>query len=103
MKLIYAKDRYLADDTLAIQSYVEGEYGVEPYGPVSICLNGYGLKPEEGHIYMPTYKMTPDYANQIIDDIVEEIIGEVRIGYGSGLYVRLKPNWEDNVQMMDFF
>lgn len=103
MKLIYAQDRYIADDTMAIRTYTDEEGWLEPYGDVSICLIDYGLKPEEGCIYMPTYKMTPDYANQIIDDIVEEIIGEVRIGYGTGLYVRLKPNWEANVQMMDFF
>ena len=103
MKLIYAKDRYIADDTMAIRTYTDEEGWLEPYGDVTVCLADYGLKPAEGHIYMPTYKMTPDYANQIIDDIVDEIIGEVRIGYGTGLYVKLKDNWTDNVQMMEFF
>ena len=46
--------------------------------------------------------MTPDYANQIIDDIVEEIVGEVPIGYGTGLYVKLKEDWEKKVSMIDW-
>ena len=102
MKLIYAKDIYVADGTLAIRSYVEEDGWIEPYGPVTVCLTDYGLKPDDGYIYMPTYKMTPDYTNQVIDDIVEEIIGEVRIGYGTGLYVKLKDDWEKGVSMMDW-
>ena len=102
MKLIYAKDMYIADESLAIRSYIEEDGWVEPYGDVSICLADYGFKPAKGHIYMPTYKMTPDYANQIIDDIVEEIVGEVPIGYGTGLYVKLKEDWEKKVSMIDW-
>ncbi len=102
MKLIYAKDRYVADGSLAIQSYVNEDGWFEPYGPVTVCLAGYGLKPAEGCVYMPTYKMMPDFVNQVIDDIVYEVLGVVQIGYGEGLYVKLKEGWENNVEMHEW-
>lgn len=102
MKLIYAKDRYVADDSLAIQSYVNENGWIEPYGPVTVCLADYGLKPAKGCVYLPTYKMMPDFANQVIDDIVYEILGVVQIGYGTGLYVKLKEDWENNVEMCEW-
>ena len=100
MELYYWKDRYIADDSLAIQTYVKAEDGyLEPYGMVTVCLVDYGKTPEEGTIYMPTYKMTSDFIGKVLLDIADEILGEVQIGYGKGLHVRLKPDWEKRVKM----
>ena len=101
MKLIYAKDRYVADGTVAIRTFTDEEGYIEPYGDVTVCLVDYGLKPQEGYIYMPTYKMPDKYLAQVIEDIVDEVVGNVRIGYGEGIYAKLKPNWENGVRMMD--
>lgn len=104
MKLSYAKDRYVADGTLAIRSYIEEDDGwIEPYGDVSVCLADYGLKPADGYIYMPIYKMTPNYISQLLVDLVDEVVGEVQIGYGTGLYVKLKSDWENSVEMREWF
>lgn len=102
MKLMYEKNRYVADDTLAIRTWWIDEEGfLEPYGDVTVNLSAYGRKPEDDdHIYIPTYKMTSDYLGQLLDDIVDEVVGEVQIGRGRGLYAKLKPNWESNVTMM---
>ena len=104
MELYYAKSEYLADGSMAIMAYEKDEeYDyLEPYGDVTVCLAGYGMTPKEGCIYMPTYKMTKSFVNKVIDDIVEEVIGDVRIGYGEGLYVKLKPNWESGVCMTEW-
>lgn len=102
MKLIYAKSEYVADNSLAIMSYTDEDGWLEPYGHVTVCLADYGLKPAEGCVYLPTYKMTPDFLNQVLDDIVKRIICEVRIGYGTGLYVELKEDWENNVEMCEW-
>ena len=100
MKLYYEKARYAVDDTLAIRTWWVGEYGYEPYGDVTVNLSGYGMKPEEGHIFIPVYKMTPTYYEQILADIVEDVVAPVQIGYGMGVYAKLKEHWEDNVEMM---
>ena len=101
MKLYYEKSRYLVDDTLAIMTWTDEDGYLEPYGNVTVNLSAYGMRPDEGHIYMPTYKMTPDYRAQVLRDIAEEIVSEIQIGYGTGLYVRLKDDWEDHVEMVD--
>ena len=102
MKLIYAKSLYIADESLAIASYVEDEGYLEPYGDVSVCLVDYGMEPEPGHIFMPTYKMPKEFVDTVIRDIVDTVVREVQIGYGKGLYVKLKDNWEKSVTMMDW-
>ena len=101
MELYYSKDEYVADNSLAIQTYaVDEDFGfLAPYGMATVCLVEYGLKPEDGTIFMPTYKMTPDFIETVLNDIVDEVIGEVQIGYGKGLHVRLKPDWEQHVKM----
>ena len=101
MKLYYSTDRYVADNSLAIQTYAEDEDGyILPYDMATVCLVDYGKTPEEGTIYMPIYKMTPEFLGALLLDIVDEILGEVQIGYGRGLHVRLKPDWEKNVEMI---
>lgn len=102
MEFYYSKSKYVADDSLAIQTYVKDEeYGyLEPYGTVTVCLVDYGMTPEDGTIFIPAYKMTDDFFEQVLDDIVEEIITGIKIGYGKGYHVRLKPNWEELVNMV---
>lgn len=102
MKLFYKKDEYAVDGTLAIRTYYrDEEYGyMAPYGDVTVNLSGYGMIPEEGCIFMPTYKMTDEYLVQVMDEIVDDVISMIPIGYTSGLYVRLKENWEDGVEMI---
>ena len=102
MELIYKKDRYVADNSLAISTYVKSEEGwLEPYGKVTVCLVDYGMTPKEGEIFMPTYNMYGEFLSQVMEDIVEEVIRPIQIGYGHGLHVRLKENWEENVKMME--
>ena len=101
MKLYYSKDKYVADDSVAIRSWIKDEeFGYfAPYGDVTVCLKGYGVTPEEGFIFIPTYKMTDEYFNQVCEDIVDEVITTVQIGYGRGVYAKLKDNWEEGVEM----
>lgn len=100
MKLYYEKARYAVDDTLAIRTWWDGDGYLEPYGDVTVNLSGYGVEPEEGYIFIPVYKMTPAYYEQICKDIVDEVVERVQIGYGVGVYARLKERWEDSVEMM---
>ena len=102
MELYYEKAEYVVDGTLAIRTWsIDEEYGFfEPYGDVTVNLSGYGMKPEEGHIFIPCYKMTSDYYGQIVHDIIEEVITPVQIGLGVGVYAKLRENWEDGVKMM---
>ena len=102
MKLYYKKDEYVVDGTLAISTWFEDEeFGyLAPYGDVTVNLSGYGMKPEDGHIFIPTYKMTPDYLSQVIDDIVDKILYRVPIGFAEGIYVRLKDDWESGGEMV---
>lgn len=100
MELYYAKGRYVADDSLAIRTYAMVDGWMEPYGDVTVCLAGYGMTPDKDHIYMPTYKMTPEYRARVLKDIAREVVGEVQIGYGTGLYVWLKEDWESGVNMV---
>ena len=44
--------------------------------------------------------MPDDFYEQVISDIVEEVLGPVRIGFGMGEIVRLKENWEEMVEMI---
>ena len=103
MRLYYEKGIYAVDKTLAISTWYEDEEigFLAPYGNVTVNLSGYGMAPEEGCIFMPTYKMSPDYLSQVIEDIVDEIIGIVPIGLGEGIYARLRDDWEDRVQMVE--
>ena len=101
MKLYYTKNRYAVDNTLYIGTWCNDEGFFEPYGDVTVNLSAYGMMPKnDSHIFIPTYKMTSDYIEQVLNDIVEEVITEVPIGLGRGLYVRLKENWEEGVEMM---
>lgn len=101
MRLYYEKAKYAVDDTLAIQTWCNDEGYFEPYGRVTVNLSEYGMKPEEGYIFIPTYNMTYDFYRQVYEDIIEEVIAPVRIGFGEGVYAKLKENWEDNVTMLD--
>lgn len=103
LELYYQKNEYVADGSLAIQTYaMDDDIGfIVPYGMVTVCLVDYGMTPEAGTVYMPTYKMTPDFIGTVLVDIVDEIISEVQIGYGRGLHVRLRPDWESRVKMME--
>ena len=101
MKLYYEKAEYLMDGTLAIRTWHDEDGYKEPYGDVTVNLTCYGMVPEEGHIFIPTYKLPKDYYQQILDDIVEEVIGPVQIGLGTGVYAKLKDNWENGVEMLE--
>ena len=102
MKLYYDVNRYAVDGTLAITTWIMNEYiGYEPYGDVTVNLSAYDMKPiSDRYIFIPTYKMTPDYYAQILEDIVEEVVLEVPIGYGKGVYAKLKENWAQQVEMV---
>jgi hypothetical protein len=100
MKLIYEKARYTVDDTLAIRTWTETDWGIEPYGDVTVNLSGYSKFPEEGCIFMPKYKMSDKYFDQVCSDIIEKVICPVQIGYGVGVYARLKPDWESLVEVI---
>lgn len=89
MKLQYITDRYVADDSIAICAYEDGE----PYGYVTVCLAGYGMTPPEGHIFIPVYKMTEEFLKQVMEDVVDEIVDIVPIGFGYGYLARLKEGW----------
>lgn len=103
MKLFYKKGEYVVDGTLAISTWFEDEeYGyLAPYGDVTVNLSGYGMRPEDGYIFIPTYKMTPEYFNQVCDDIVEEVVAPIRIGLGQGVYAKLRDDWESEVEMLE--
>ena len=101
MKLYYWKDAYVADDSIAIRAFeMDEEYGgLVPYGNVTVCLAGYGLTPPDGHIFIPTYNMSPSFYKQVVEDIVDEVVMPIEIGYGDGVLARLKPDWEKKVNM----
>lgn len=101
MKLVYQKSRYVADNTLAISTWADCGDGLEPYGDVTVNLSGYGKFPEEGYIFIPIYKMTNEYYEQVKKDIIDDVICPVQIGYGVGVYARLKDNWEDLVELIE--
>jgi hypothetical protein len=102
MKLYYEKSRYAVDGTLAIMTWTDEDGYFEPYGDVTVNLSGYGMFPQDdGYIFIPTYKMSTDYYKQVCDDIVDEVIQEIPIGYGTGVYARLKENWDNQVVLMD--
>ena len=105
MKLYYATDRYVADNSLAIRTYaMDEEFGfLEPYGDVTVCLIDYDLTPEEGTIFMPTYKMFGEFLETVMDDIVDEVLGTIQIGFGQGFHVRLKEDWQSQVEMVEWF
>lgn len=103
MELYYKKDTYVADGSIAIQTYaMDEEFGMlEPYGMATVCLAGYNVKLNEGEIAIPAYKMTPEFFDTILGDIVEEVVTGIRIGYGKGYIAKLKPNWESGVKMIE--
>ena len=101
MRLYYEKNRYVVDNTLAIQTWWDGDGYLEPYGNVTVNLSAYGMYPQDdGYIFIPTYKMTPNFYEQVCKDIVEEVVSPVQIGYGTGVYAKLKEDWENNVTML---
>lgn len=100
MQLIYEKTEYWVDGSLAIRTWADVGEGFEPYGDVTVNLSGYGMFPEKGHIFIPRYKMSDSYYEQVCRDIVEEVICPVQIGYGIGVYAKLKPDWEKNVELI---
>lgn len=103
MKLYYKKGVYEADNSTAIQTFTENEeFGfLEPYGNATVCLAGYGMTPPEGYIFIPVYKMTWFFYQQVVKDIVEEVVMSVKAGYGDAVLAKLKPHWEDNVTMCE--
>ena len=102
MKLYYRKEIYSADDSVAIQTYIKDEENgyLEPYGMATLCLAGYNVKLADDEICLPAYKMSPEFIDTVIEDIVDEIVTGIRIGFGKGFIAKLKPNWEDNVEMV---
>ena len=100
MKLYYEKSEYAVDGTLAIRTWWDAGGFMEPYGDVTVNLSGYGMMPEEGHIFIPTYKMMDDYYKRIVNDIVDEVVCPVQIGLGVGVYAKLKEDWESRVEMV---
>lgn len=100
MKLFYEKTKYVVDNTLAIKTWADLGEGIEPYGDVTVNLSGYGIIPEEGHIFLPKYKMSDEYFENVCSDIVDEVLCPVQIGYGIGFYAKLKPDWEQKVELL---
>jgi len=87
----YRRSRYTADDTTAIMAYEDGV----PYCTCSVNLSEYGMyPPEEDYIFVPTYNMFSFY-EKFKNDLVEEEICQVPIGFGFGMLVRLKENWKE--------
>lgn len=101
MELFYKKARYSVDDTLAITTWWNGDGYLEPYGDVTVNVRAYYNFPlDDSLVILPKYKMSEEYYDQIIDDIVERELSTVQIGYGEGVMVKLKENWEQLVKML---
>lgn len=101
MKLIYQKSRYTHDNTLAIVTYTKDEGYLEPYGTVTLNVSDYyNLPLTDELIILPKYKMSEEFYNTVIKDIVEKELGELKVGYGIAQMVKLKPNWEDLVETL---
>jgi hypothetical protein len=98
--LYYEKSEYVVDGTLAINTWTDEDGYLEPYGDVTVNLSAYGMTPPPGTIFMPKYKMPQDYFDNVCEDIVDNIIKEIPIGYGTGVMAKLKPDWENNVNML---
>lgn len=102
MKLIYQKSRYIVDDTLAIMTYTEDpEYGLEPYGAATVNISQYYHFPlSDDLVILPKYKMSKEFYDTVVRDIVEKELSEIKVGYGVAQMVRLKPDWEAHVRML---
>lgn len=102
MDLIYQKARYSVDDTLAIITYTEdAEVGLEVYGYATVNVSAYYHFPlSDDLVILPKYKMSPEFYDTIVRDIVEKELSEVQVGYGMAQMVRLKPDWEKHVKML---
>lgn len=102
MDLIYQKARYSVDDTLAILTYTEDpETGLEPWGYATVNVSAYYHFPlTDDLVILPKYKMTKEFYETVVNDIVEKELSEVQVGYGVAQMVRLKPDWEQHVRML---
>lgn len=96
--MIYKKEKYLLDDTLAILAFTEKDGQLEQTGEVTVNLTAYGLMPVSGAIFMPTYKMTNEYFDEVCKDLVKEIIGTVEVPCGICTIAKLKPDWENYIK-----
>ena len=88
----YVRDKYLADNSTAI--FALTDYG-EPYATCTVCLKGYGITPpSEDCVFVPTYKLG-DFYEEFKEALIEEEISAIPIGYGEGVFARLKENWKE--------
>lgn len=98
--LYYEMGKY-PDDTLAITTWIDEDGYLEPYGDVTVNLSAYGLTPAPGCVFLPTYNMPEDYLKQVLHDIAADVVMPIPIGHGSGLMVRLKKDWQKDVNTID--
>ena len=90
--MVYYRGKYTADNSTAIQAYTNDG---EPWATCTVCLVDYGMTPpDENHIFIPKYKLFKFY-DQFVEDLVDEVLYPVPIGYGEGVFARLKPNWKE--------
>lgn len=66
MKYTYRVEVYTSNRTMAISAYMDDE---TPYGTCTLNLEEYGVTPPLGYIFIPAYKISPEFLKNIITDL----------------------------------
>lgn len=87
----YFRGKYQAGGT-AISAVTDD--GI-PYYPISICLEGFRVKPPENQILIPKYNLPTRLYEVVLEDLVEKELCEITYGNVTGMLVELKANWKE--------
>ncbi len=94
VKLTYHEYKYVSNHTLAIEAHCDEG----PYGVCTVNLEDYDIKPKAGHIFVPAYKMSDEFLNQIIEDLGDRNSSPLPFCIGpfeATVYLmKLRPDWK---------
>ena len=96
MKYTYRVEVYTTNKTMAISAYTDDEI---PYGVCTLNLEEYGVTPLPGYIFVPAYKISQEFLQNIITDLGDPEYKPLPFGMGpfkARMYLlKLRNDWPE--------
>lgn len=96
MKYTYRVDVYASNKTMAISAWEDGNV---PYGVCTLNLEEYDVTPLPGYIFVPAYKISREFLQNIVSDLGDPEYKPLPFGIGpfnARMYLmKLREDWPE--------
>lgn len=96
MKYTYRVDVYASNKTMAISAWEDGNI---PYGVCTLNLEEYDVTPLPGYVFVPAYKISQEFLQNIVSDLGDPEYKPLPFGIGpfnARMYLlKLREDWPE--------